>query len=71
MFEFKVCKFVKFCNENKGVTSIEYGVLAAGLAGAIAVFLADDGQLTQALNGAFEAVAGEIQKTTAGGAEGN
>lgn len=64
-------KVVKFCNENKGVTSIEYGVLAAGLAGVIALVLGDDGVFTEALTNAFETVAGTIESQTAGGSEGS
>lgn len=66
-----MCKVVKFCNEKKGVTSIEYGVLAAGLAGVIALVLGDDGVFTEALTNAFETVAGTIESQTAGGSEGN
>ncbi|MDN3680459.1 Flp family type IVb pilin [Vibrio tapetis subsp. quintayensis] len=64
-------RVVKFCNENKGVTSIEYGVLAAGLAGVIALVLGDDGVFTEALTNAFETVAGTIESQTAGGSEGS
>ncbi len=64
-------KISGFLKSEKGVTSIEYGVLAAGLAAVIAVVLGDDGAFTQALTGAFETVAGSIQEQTAGGSEGN
>ncbi|MEZ8824132.1 Flp family type IVb pilin [Vibrio amylolyticus] len=64
-------KLSRFFTNEHGVTSIEYGVLAAGLAAVIAVVLGDDGAFTQALTGAFETVAESIEQQTAGGSEGN
>lgn len=64
-------KISDFLKSEKGVTSIEYGVLAAGLAAVIAIVLGDDGAFTQALTGAFDTVANSIQEQTAGGSEGN
>lgn len=48
--------FQKFLKSRDGVTSIEYGILAAGLAVAIAIIVADDGPLITAITDLFESV---------------
>lgn len=45
-----------FLKRRDGVTSIEYGILAAGLAVAIAAIVAEEGAFRVALNDIFEAV---------------
>ena len=60
-----------FMKDEKGVTSIEYGILAAGLAIVITQVLGDDGAFTKALSGAFEGISNTIEENTGGGATGN
>lgn len=47
---------IKLIQGKEGVTSIEYGILAAGLAVAIAAIVTDDGAFVSAINDLFEAV---------------
>lgn len=46
----------------RGVTTIEYGVLAAGLALVVSVILGEDGAFTEALESAFGKVTESIEK---------
>ncbi|CCN50440.1 hypothetical protein MADA3029_940106 [Vibrio nigripulchritudo MADA3029] len=55
----------------RGVTTIEYGVLAAGLALVVSVILGEDGAFTEALESAFGKVTESIDGNSSGGAEGN
>ncbi|KJY81289.1 hypothetical protein TW74_01280 [Vibrio nigripulchritudo] len=55
----------------RGVTTIEYGVLAAGLALVVSVILGEDGAFTEALESAFGKVTESIEKNSSGGSEGN
>lgn len=55
----------------RGVTSIEYGVLAAGLALVLMTFFGEDGSFTETLGGAFEKVSKSIEGNSSGGSEGN
>ena len=59
--------FYKFLKNRDGVTSIEYGILAAGLAVAIAVIVADDGPLITAITNLFESMQESIVPPGDGG----
>ena len=48
--------FRTFIRGKDGVTSIEYGILAAGLAVAIAAVVADDGVFVKSIGEIFERV---------------
>lgn len=52
----KTFSFLDFLKNKDGVTSIEYGILAAGLAVAIAAIVAPEGTFRQALDDIFDAV---------------
>lgn len=45
--------FKKFLRDQRGVTAIEYGILAAGLAVVIATAVSQDGAFAQAINDIF------------------
>ena len=45
-----------FLRDRRGVTSLEYGILAAGLALAIGALVATDGKLVTAMNNVFAQV---------------
>ncbi|MGD8110636.1 Flp family type IVb pilin [Vibrio sp. TRT 21S02] len=64
-------KITLFLSNKRGVTSIEYGILAAGLAVVIGAVLGEDGVFTQVLADAFSNVAEVIEANTSGGSEGN
>ena len=61
----------EFMKSEKGVTSIEYGILAAGLAIVISTVLGDDGAFTKALRGTFDGISTQLKENTGGGASGN
>lgn len=50
----------------RGVTSIEYGILAAGLAVAIGALVSSDGAFTKAINDIFSNVINAVPKVGAG-----
>lgn len=56
-----------FLKRRDGVTSIEYGILAAGLAVAIATIVADDGVFITTLNEIFQAVVDAVPTNEAPG----
>lgn len=52
-----------FVRDESGVTAIEYGILAASMAAAIAVIFSQDGVFVKALNTRFQQIADQITKT--------
>lgn len=50
----------------RGVTSIEYGIVAAGLAVAIGALVSSDGAFTKAINDIFNNVINAVPKVGAG-----
>ena len=59
--------FAYLAKNQRGVTSIEYGILAAGLAVAIGALVSSDGAFTKAINDIFNNVITAMPK--AGGAK--
>lgn len=57
--------FSRFIKSEAGITAIEYAVLAAGVAGLIAVVAGTDGSIKTAIDSAFAKVT-----TAVGGGEG-
>lgn len=53
-------KLRAFFNDESGVTAIEYGILAAAMAAAIAAIFGDDGIFVKALNDKFTQIADQI-----------
>lgn len=53
-------KLKQFLNDESGVTAIEYGILAAAMAAAVAVIFGNDGAFISALRGKFEDIASDI-----------
>lgn len=53
-------KLKQFFLDDSGVTAIEYGILAAAMAAAVAVIFGNDGAFISALRGKFEDIAGDI-----------
>jgi pilus assembly protein Flp/PilA len=49
-----------FLRDERGVTTIEYGILAAGLAVLIAALVSGEGGLNKALNDIFEQVVEDV-----------
>ncbi len=59
-----------FINERAGVTSIEYGILAAGLAVVVGLLVADDGAFHSALQSLFNSVTTAVENSTTAGSSG-
>lgn len=53
-------KLRAFFHDESGVTAIEYGILAAAMAAAIAAIFGDDGIFVKALNDKFSQIADQI-----------
>ncbi|ROR15489.1 Flp family type IVb pilin [Erwinia sp. JUb26] len=53
-------KLRAFFQDESGVTAIEYGILAAAMAAAIAAIFGDDGIFVKALNDKFTQIADQI-----------
>lgn len=53
-------RFKQFLQDESGVTAIEYGILAAAMAAAVAVIFGSDGAFISALRGKFEDIAKDI-----------
>lgn len=49
-----------FINDRRGVTAIEYGILAAGVAVVIGALVSDDGALSNAINELFDSVVAQL-----------
>ncbi|WP_394152139.1 Flp family type IVb pilin [Vibrio maritimus] len=49
-----------FKNDERGVTAIEYGLIAAAMAAALSVIFGDTGTLMTALKGLFSGIAGDL-----------
>lgn len=65
MFE-KLSNFFKgILSDESGVTAIEYGILAAGVAIVIGVIVSQDGPLSTAINDLFNSVVSNIPESTA------
>jgi pilus assembly protein Flp/PilA len=50
----------RFFRDQRGITTIEYGILAAGLAIIITAFVAENGPFHDALTGIFDKVLGNM-----------
>lgn len=50
----------RFLNDRRGVTAIEYGILAAGVAVVIGALVADDGALSNAISDLFDSVVAQL-----------
>lgn len=50
----------QFLKDESGVTAIEYGILAAAMAAAVAVIFGSDGAFISALRGKFQTIADDI-----------
>lgn len=53
-------KLKHFLKDESGVTAIEYGILAAAMAAAVAVIFGSDGAFITALRSKFEDIAKDI-----------
>ena len=62
-------KFRSFLRDESGVTTIEYGILAAAMAAPIGAIFGGDGIFVKALNEKFSAIADQI--TSAGTSTGS
>ncbi|MDR2366736.1 MAG: Flp family type IVb pilin [Deltaproteobacteria bacterium] len=61
----------RFARDERGVTTIEYGILAAGLALIIAALVAENGAFNNALNSIFEHIIEQLPQSDAGSGSGN
>uniref|UniRef100_A6VS15 Flp/Fap pilin component n=1 Tax=Marinomonas sp. (strain MWYL1) TaxID=400668 RepID=A6VS15_MARMS len=59
----------RFLSDERGVTAIEYGILAAAMAAAIGVIFGSDGVFVTALKERFSSIADQITNTSNPGAE--
>lgn len=53
----------QFIGNDRGVTSIEYGILAAGIAVAIGALVSGDGAFTKAITEIFNNIISEMPKS--------
>lgn len=57
----KVISFVRrFANDKSGISAVEYGLLAAGIAVGLWVFIGGDGGIGPSLESVFEGVADSL-----------
>ena len=56
-----------FLRDERGVTAIEYGILAASMAAAIGLIFGSDGAFIRALNERFASIADQITTTNGNG----
>ena len=54
----------QFLRERKGVTAIEYGILAAGIAIIIGVLVSDGGSFSKALDEVFNNIIDQLPSAT-------
>lgn len=59
----------RFLSDERGVTAIEYGILAAAMAAAIGVIFGADGVFVTALKERFSSIADQITNTSNPGSE--
>ena len=59
----------RFLSDERGVTAIEYGILAAAMAAAIGVIFGSDGVFVTALKDRFSSIADQITNTNNPGSE--
>ncbi|MBJ7536148.1 Flp family type IVb pilin [Marinomonas transparens] len=59
----------RFLSDERGVTAIEYGILAAAMAAAIGVIFGSDGVFVTALKDRFSSIAEQITNTNNPGTE--
>ncbi len=59
----------RFLSDERGVTAIEYGILAAAMAAAIGVIFGSDGVFVTALKERFSSIADQITNTNNPGTE--
>lgn len=53
----------KFLRDERGVTAIEYGILAAAMAAAVGVIFGSDGAFVTALREKFKTIASDISSS--------
>jgi pilus assembly protein Flp/PilA len=56
-----------FARDRRGVTTIEYGILAAGLAVIIGALVADGGSFSETLSKVFENILDQLPQSSTGG----
>lgn len=54
----------RFAKDDSGISAVEYGLLAAGIALGIWTFLGGDGGVGDSLGGIFEAISEELTEAT-------
>lgn len=56
-----------FKHDQRGVTAVEYAIVAAGVAAVVSVVFGTDGSVSKMLNGVFTSIGESVQKSVAKG----